>query len=117
MVRDWTVRGLKQAAVYWAPGAEDGYGRITPVAAVEIRCHWSDSQQEVRGRTGEQLISDAQVITDRDVEEGGFLFLGTLADAAVEGSDPHNIDMAHKILKAGSAPTFRGKLKVSSAWL
>lgn len=116
-MRDWTTRGLNQAAVYWSPGSEDGFGRISFGTPVQIRCHWEDMQEEVRTRTGEQLVSRAFVVVDRDLEEGGFLYLGTLRDANAAGSDPQDINAAHKIIKAGGVPTFRGKLKASSVWL
>jgi len=117
MVRDWTVRGLNQTAVYWSPGAEDGFGRIAFGAAVEIRCHWEDKQEEIRGQGGEQHISNSFVVTDRDLVAGGFLYLGTLAEADAEGTDPQDIDDARKVLKVGSNPTVRGGLKASLVWL
>ena len=74
------TKSLKQIAVYWAPGSPDGDGGFADVTPVEISCRWDDVIGKVTDPKTQNTYSNATVYVDRDVEVGGFLYLGELTD-------------------------------------
>lgn len=80
----------KQTAVYWPPESSesagddfDNYGQPqVSLSPVQIMCRWEDVTEEFIDVAGTRQLSRARVYVDRDVEVGGILMLGELADIA-----------------------------------
>ena len=69
-----------QIAIYWPPLAEDGYGGKVFSDPKEIFCRWEEREQVLTDPNGTIIGSRAAVFVTEDVEEEGYLFLGTLDD-------------------------------------
>lgn len=87
----FTQRNLRQDITYWAPaygGATNDFGHTTPQPPTLIKGRWEDKVQQVRKSNGDEIISMAEVLVDRDLEVGGFLILGdsTASSTPVSGS-------------------------------
>lgn len=110
---------LNQTAVYWANPVSDGVGGRTFDDPVEMSVRWEDRAELflLRG-TGEEVVSQAIVYAAVDVDIGGYLFLGTLADmtSAQEG-DPMNTDDAREIRSLGKSPDIRASTTLRKVWL
>jgi hypothetical protein len=97
-----------QTAVYWGAPTPDGYGGYTYADPTEISCRWDGKVQLIRAANGEEVVSNAEVLVTQDVDEGGYLYLGTLDDFdSDDGEDPRNIDGAAKIISIVKTPLFR----------
>jgi hypothetical protein len=72
------TRQCKQICVYWGSPVNDGYGGFTFPHPVEIKCRWEDMHQIVTDNKGNELTSRALVFVLQDVDEEGYLYLGTL---------------------------------------
>jgi hypothetical protein len=114
-IADFITSRLVQTAVYWGNPREDGYGSVTFDDPVEIVCRWEEKAQILGTITGNQVIGyqdicRAIVFVNQDLDEEGFLYLGTLADiedsSDSSGSfyDPHSIVGAHIIKRFEKTP-------------
>lgn len=93
-----------QTAVYWGSPTADGFGGINYDEAKEIKCRWENKSELITGgeadNPGEELISDAQVYVLEDLDELGYLFLGTLNDLDSDAQEqPETISTAFQIKK------------------
>lgn len=79
-----------ETAVYWAPGAPDGYGKRTFAAPVEIKCRWQDQIIRAVDDVGVEFVSRAVVYPLQDLEGWGRLYRGTLASLSGE-TDPAEV--------------------------
>ena len=104
----------KQDAVYWPPGAYDGFGQPTMGAAVGIKCRWEEVAEQFLDAEQQQQLSNARVYVDQTVELGGMLWLGLLASAP---ADPTLDDDAWEIRKYESIPNFKATEFLKSALL
>ena len=77
-ITTFMVRACQQTAVYWAPLGEDGYGKKTFYDPIEVSCRWQDVKDLVLSGNGKEVITRATVYVTTDVEEEGYLYLGTL---------------------------------------
>lgn len=125
---------LTQVCVYWGNPVEDGYGKKNYDEPIEISCRWEEREQILGTITGAavvgfQPISRSTVFVDRDLDEDGMLFLGTLADLEDSEGDssggyynPHDIAGTHiikrfvKIPAVGSTTEFL-RIAYLSPWL
>jgi hypothetical protein len=97
-----------QTMVYWSTPTPDGYGGFTYSTPEEISCRWDEKMQLVRGANGEEVVSKAEVMVTRDIDEGGFLYLGSLDDLSVaQKADPMLVDGAWKVLSISKTPLFQ----------
>ena len=119
------ARNCKQHCVYWGSPAEDGYGGKTFANAVEIDCRWEDMHQIVTDAKGVELTSRALVFLTQDVDEEGYLYLGTLDDLydlAGESSgggidDPISIVGTYIIKRFQKTPSMDGSGYLRKAYL
>lgn len=99
-----------QTAVYWGTPVPDGYGGYIFDDPVEILCRWEDKVElidRVGERLGEQIISKAQVLVTQDLNEQGYLYLGTLNDLDSDTSNPKEIKGAYMIKWKTKIPMIR----------
>ncbi len=83
--------------VYWAPmgkGAPDRFGRKTYQEPQQLFCRWDDKQELIKLENGEQYMSSATVYVDIDLELGGILWHGLLADRPA--TPPGSCIIVHK---------------------
>jgi hypothetical protein len=99
-------RTCVQTAVYWGSPVQDGYAEFTFAAPVEILCRWEDLIGQFTSNKGEQIYSKSVVYTLQDLDNNGYLFLGTLADlnAVSNINDPKAIDDAYEIKRFDKLP-------------
>ena len=119
-VEQFIVRACTQTAVYWGDPTPDGSGGRTFGSAypVEISCRWEDRVEIMSDRQGNEIISLARVYVTEDVEEEGWLFLGTLDDLDSDAEeDPMQADSTYKIRRFDKIPSIRGDDFVRIAYL
>jgi len=73
----WYTRSLKQTLTYWAPGDIDGGGKRSYSPPVPLPCRWEDRRERFIDRNGNEMVSRAIAYVDADLQEGGYLHLGT----------------------------------------
>jgi hypothetical protein len=82
-----------QTAVYWGDPVNDGYGSYTFGSdyPIEIACRWEEAEQlrslQYVGEGSEYLLSRAVAFVTQDLEEGGYLYFGTLSELSDEQKD------------------------------
>ena len=104
-----------QDAVYWGSPQDDGRGGYTFADAIEIKCRWEEGSEVISmqgdDRKSREIVSKAQVWVLQDVDEEGYLYLGTLdsedALSSAEEESPADVDGAYKILKFEKIPELR----------
>ncbi len=115
---------LRQTAVWWplqssesAGGGDfDEYGQPLLSDPVEISVRWEDRIEEFIDGEGTTQLSNAVVFVDRDVEVGGVLMLGEIADI----TDLENVkenDGAWEIMRFDKLPTLRATKNLRTAYL
>lgn len=99
-----------QTAVYWGSPVNDGYGNYTFAAAVELAppngIRWEETTEVVTDNNGKEIISKAKILIVQDVEEQGYLYLGSLDDL---DSDPvpAEVEGAYEIIRVDKTPLYR----------
>ena len=94
-----------QTAVYWGTPVNDGYGGYTYAAPVEIAVRWEGSTKVITTSKGMEYVSRAEVIVNQDVDEEGYLYLGTLSDLTeAQKADPKLVNGAWKIIRFDKIP-------------
>jgi hypothetical protein len=112
------TRRCAQTAVYWGTPTEDNYGGKTFAAPVEIACRWVDKSEIIASTTGQELVSRAMVHVLQDLDEQGYLYLGTLADlSATEEANPKIVTGAFEIKQFHKVPSLDGSVYVRKAYL
>ena len=110
-MESFIARLCTQKCVYWGTPVEDGYGGKTFADPVEISCRWEDTIElvsRVGSRLGEEVVSQARVYITQDVDEQGYLYLGTLDDLdSDEETDPTTIEKAYSIVRFDKVPAMR----------
>ena len=113
-----------QTAVYWGSPVDDGYGTKTFAEPIEIKCRWEDIVEVVSDRTGKDITSKAKVLVPQDLDEEGYLFLGTLdslydsAESSGITLNPFEILGAYEIKRFDKIPLLKSTDKfVRTAYL
>lgn len=101
-------RLLKQTAVYWGTPTENGTGGFTYAAAVEITCRWEDHNEVLLKADGDTIVASSVVYSTTDLQEQGYLFLGTLDDLDSDTSDPLSIDNCKQIQRRSAIASVDG---------
>lgn len=107
---------LRQIAVYWAPEAADEFGQPGYADPIEVKCRWSDVNQQYLSINGDEAVSNAMVLVDRDLKLKGILWLGVIADLTDE-NNPNANEGSHEIQKFNKVPDVSGKKFVRTAVL
>ncbi len=109
---DWYESMLTQIGTYWAPATLDLYGNSSYGAPRSIICRWEDKQELFITAGGEEKRSQAKVFVNIDLEEGGYLYLGTSVVL-----DPRQVPEARIIQKFEKIPDTEGEEYERVAWL
>jgi len=109
-VADLFNRACVQTAVYWGDPSDDGYGGKTFGSGYpeEILCRWENRKQLITNAQGKEIVSMARVYVLQDLDEEGWLFLGSLDDLdSDEEEDPRKVDGAFEIKQFSKSPEYR----------
>ena len=94
-----------QQCVYWGAPVNDGYGGHTYSTPIEIAVRWEGSTKVITTTKGTEYVSRAEVIVNQDVDEEGYLYLGTLSDLTeAQKADPKLVSGAWKIVRFDKIP-------------
>lgn len=98
-----------QTAVYWGNPASDGYGKLTFDTPIEISCRWDHKTRVLVNTAGKEVVSRAEVLVTQELDEEGFLFLGSLDDLPQRHatSDPMKVSGAYEIKVFTKNPLFQ----------
>lgn len=96
-----------QDAIYWGNPQPDGYGGKTFADPVEIKVRWANKISLITGNNGKQETANVEVITNEDLDTGGYLKLGTLSDLNSSGVDPLEVDGAYEIVLKEKVPLIK----------
>jgi hypothetical protein len=104
-IENTLVRLCKQKAVYWGNPTNDGYGGKVFAAPVEINCRWEDRNETFLTNTGNTMVSRSVVYPLIDLDQEGFLALGSLTDfTTAQKADPRLIDAASSVKRFDIVP-------------
>ena len=114
----FTAGLFAQTAVYWGTPTPDGQGGYTFADPIEIDCRWEGRQELIRDDVGRERQSSARVFVDRDLDQNGYLYKGTLDDlGSEEEADPGQVDDAFQIMMKGEIPDIKGTRPLRTIWL
>lgn len=107
---DFITRHFHQDLVYWGTPENDGYGGFVFDDPVEIKGRCEYKVERVLLGNGEETVSQAIVYTDEILDEGGYLYLGTLDDSSLESAPvPEDTANTMRILVRSQSPTLDGR--------
>ena len=98
------TRMYKQTVVYWGAPTLDGFSNKTFADPIELSARYERVDELVKGPDGEELLSKARVWVPQEVDEGGYIYLGTLDDLDSNPDDPKTIEGADEILSFRKMP-------------
>jgi len=97
-----------QTAVYWGSPVPDGYGGYTFATAKEIMVRWDDKSELIKNRLGNEIMSNAELLVQEDLDEEGYLYLGTLALlSTAEKANPLLVPKAYQIQRIEKSPLIK----------
>ena len=109
-ITSFLTRTCKQVAVYWGSPVNDGYGGKTFADPVEIFCRWEDKNEIFVAPNGDEAVSKSVVYVLQDLDQEGYLYLGTLDDLLESGGEstgelvPSEIEGAQIIKRFDKTP-------------
>lgn len=96
---------LHQDMVYWGNPQDDGEGGFTFDAPVELTGRCEFMQEIVITDDGEEKVSQAFAYLTQDVDEGGYVYLGTLEDSSLSSDPlPSNTEDSMRIIMSRPIP-------------
>lgn len=100
-----------QDAVYWSPGADNGFGEKTWTSSA-IKVRWDGVTQSITNKYGKEVVSSAKVMVQQELNVDGFLYLGTLTSlTTLQKGNPLLVDTAYPIQKLEITPLFKSATK------
>lgn len=98
-----------QTAIYWANPTRDGDGNTTFDSPVDILVRWDDKTQVVTDSQGKEKVSRAEILSNQEMSELEYLFLGSISDFAsgADLSNPKTIAGAYQIITKTKVPMVR----------
>ena len=103
-----------QTAVYWGSPVSDGFGGQTHGEVREIQCRWDDVSNTISTNDGQEIISRAELLVVEDLQEHGFLWLGSLGelndlylDSHMDNIDPKTVSNAFEIRRIDKIPMIK----------
>lgn len=91
-----------ETAIWWQATGKDEWGAPTFASPVEIECKWIQQRRRYVSQQGDDVVSDATVMVDRDVANGDYLQLGeldsTTPDSPIGEDDAYPVRDVYSIL-------------------
>lgn len=104
-IEQFIQRICVQTAVYWGNPVPDGYGGTDYDDPVEIACRWDETINVITASNGKEVVSKASILVTQNIDEEGYLYLGTLDDLDSDALDePETVDGAWKIQRFDKTP-------------
>jgi len=113
MATTYLIKNLKQTLTYWGNPVPDGYGGYEFDDPVAIDGRWVEKMELFIDVNGREIRSQVVAYVAQDVDEGGYLALGTHTD----DDDPMTVDGAYSIKAFRKIPTIRATAWERKAWL
>lgn len=110
---NYITRNLLQEGTYWPPTTNGEYGVSGYSAPVSVKMRWEDRIQKVMKPSGEEVMSQAVVYVDTDLQVGGYLAKG---DQTAHAS-PYDFTGANEILSYKEVPDLRNLASERRAYL
>jgi len=107
---------MKQDAVYWPTEDVDAFGKPSWGSPVVIKCRWESSRETFINANGDEEVSRAKLIVDRDIEEKSVLLLGTLANVT-DQDNPKENDGAWEVRLFMKTPDAKAKRFLREVYL
>ena len=97
-----------QTAVYWSNPTDDGYGQMNFPVGEEIKVRWDGNMIAIVDKYGKDIISKAEILVQDDMDEDGFLYLGSLTDLTDdEQANPEKVETAYPIRMPTKVPLIK----------
>lgn len=93
---------MPETLTYWAPGGNDGYGGVSYGNPTPVAGRWQDKRILFRDAQGREVVSEAVVYVDRELELAGRLLRGESADLNPPAA-------AKEIRDVGRSPSLDGE--------
>lgn len=106
------TRLLPMTVTYWGNPDPQGAGDYTYDAPVTFAARWENKIELFVNAAGKEQRSSAIVYSATDMQEGGYLYLGTSATA-----NPTQVEGAFEIRAVGKSPSVAGTQTLVKAWL
>lgn len=101
---------MRQAATYWPPASNDGFGARGAGPPEERACRWQNDAELFRDPEGREVASKAVVYVSAPVEVGGWLILGEYADPVPPAE-------ALEVRQIGGSPDLRAVQELHKVYL
>lgn len=105
-------RQHKQTITYWGSPVSDGRGGSTFATPVTFQGRWTGRQEMFIDPQGEEHLSSAIVGVDREMDLGGYLYLGTSTETT-----PMTVDGAFQIRQRKKTTSMNGRRTRYRVWL
>lgn len=100
-----------QDAVYWSPGADNGFGEKS-WTSTQIKVRWDGVTEAITNKYGKEVICNAKVMVQQELNVEGFLYLGTLTSlSTAQKANPLLVTSAYPIQKLQTTPLFKSATK------
>lgn len=98
-----------QTAVYWRNLGPDGFGGFNFADPIDIKVRWDGKSEVKMNNSGQYYTSAAAVLTNHDVREEDYLYLGSVAGfpAGTNIANPKAIEGAFAIIQLDKIPMAR----------
>lgn len=112
-MREYT-EDMHQAATYWAPAGNDGFGGVGFDAPEQLDpgVRWEDKAELFRDDKGREVMSSAVVYVPKPLEIRGYLYLGTSG-----ASDPTTVSGAREIRQKHATVDLDAEERLNKVWL
>lgn len=107
----WALKSVESGGLDY-----DNYGQPQHTDPVEIPCRWDDIFEEFIDPKGTKQLSKSKVMVLEDLDVGGMIFHGTLAQVT-EPDDPRSQDDAWEIRQFKKIPHIKYKYYARVAYL
>jgi len=108
---------MTQDLVYWRMTGNDGEGGFEFAAPVELKCRYEKKTEQVLTANGEEKVSRARLFTSTELQEGGYVYIGTLDDSNIPSDEsPEKTEGAARILASDVIPNWNGITEIYIAY-
>ena len=103
------TRHLNQTLVYWKKTGNDGEGGFEYATPEDLNGRCEFKVEQVLSALGEEKVSRARVFLEQEVEEGGYLYLGSLDDSNMDSAPlPETTEGSMRIIAFETIPRLDG---------